>query len=149
MSTHANPTTMRRRVIVVGGGFAGLHAVRELRPAHVDITLIDRRNFHLFEPLVYQVATGALTPGVLGEVTGFDLERQRVGVEVSAAGNGPQTIPYDSLIVAAGSRESYFGHDPWRRLAPDIKAVEGALEVRRRIPTAFQAAEEESDPGPS
>src|SRR3954463_6720817 len=135
----------RPRVVIIGGGFGGLQAALHLARLPVDITLIDRRNFHLFEPLVYQVATGALTPGeiasplravfkrdrnvrvVLGEVTGFDLARQRVVVEASAAGNGPQTIPYDCLIVAAGSRYSYFGHDAWRPLAPDIKDVEGAL----------------------
>jgi NADH:ubiquinone reductase (H+-translocating) len=164
MSTQNKPTTKRHRVVVVGGGFAGLYAVRQLRRAPVDITLIDRRNFHLFQPLVYQVATGALTPGeiasplrgvfkhdrnvrvLLGEVTGFDLARKRVVVNRSAAGDAPHAVAYDSLIVAAGSRYSYFGHDEWRPLAPDIKGVESALEVRRRILTAFEAAEEEVDP---
>jgi NADH dehydrogenase len=163
MSRQAIPTVTRQRVVVVGGGFAGLYAVRELRRAPVDITLIDRRNFHLFEPLVYQVATGALTAGeiasplrglfkrdrnvrvVLGEVSGFDLAGKRILVERAATESGPKAIPYDSLIVAAGSSYSYFGHDEWRPLAPDIKSVESALEVRRRILTAFEAAEEESN----
>jgi NADH:quinone reductase (non-electrogenic) len=154
----------RHRVVVVGGGFAGLYAVRALRHAPVDVTLIDRRNFHLFQPLVYQVATGALTPGeiaaplrgvfkrdenirvVLGEVTGFDLAEKRVFVEGSPAGRAERQFSYDSLIVAGGSSYSYFGRDEWRPRAPDIKTVESALEVRRRILTAFEAAEDESDP---
>jgi NADH:quinone reductase (non-electrogenic) len=156
--------TPRHRVVVVGGGFAGLYAVRKLRHAPVDVTLIDRRNFHLFQPLVYQVATGALTPGeiasplrgvfkrdknvrvVLGEVTGFDLGTRHVLVGRSPAGAGEREIPYDSLIVAGGSNYSYFGRDEWRPLAPDIKTIESALEVRRRILTAFEAAEDEPDP---
>jgi NADH dehydrogenase len=156
-------STPRHRVAVVGGGFAGLYAVRELRHAPVDVTVIDRRNFHLFQPLVYQVATGALTPGeiasplrgvfkrdrnvrvVLGEVTGFDLDARQVVVEGSPAEDAPHTIPYDTLIVAGGSSYSYFGRDEWRPLAPDIKTIESALEVRRRILTAFEAAEDEPD----
>ncbi len=156
--------TNRHRVVVVGGGFGGVQAVRKLRRAPVDITLIDRRNFSLFEPLVYQVATGALSPGeiasplrgifkrdenvrvVLGDVTGFDLERRRVLVDRLSNGGGSFEIPYDSLIVAGGSNYSYFGHEEWRPLAPDVKTLENALEVRRRILTAFEAAEYEPDP---
>jgi NADH dehydrogenase len=158
-------STPRHRVVVVGGGFAGLHAVRNLRHGPVDVTLIDRRNFHLFQPLVYQVATGALSPGeiaaplrgifkhdrnvrvVLGEATGFDLAARHVIVEGSPAGEAQRMIPYDSLIVAGGSSYSYFGHDEWRPFAPDIKTMESALDVRRRILTAFEAAEDEPDPG--
>lgn len=154
----------RRRVVVVGGGFGGLQAVRHLRGAGVDVTLIDRRNFHLFQPLAYQVATGALAAGeiatplraifkrrrdvrvVLGEVTDFDLDRRRVGVEADGLGPGPLAIPYDTLIVAAGSQYSYFGHEDWRELAPELKSLESALEVRRRILAAFEAAELEHDP---
>jgi NADH dehydrogenase len=154
----------RHRVVVIGGGFGGLLAVRKLRRAPVDITLIDRRNFHLFQPLVYQVATGALSPGeiaaplrgifkrnrnvrvLLGEVTGFDLAGRRVLLGGLPSDDGPQEIPYDSLIVAAGSKYSYFGHEEWRPFAPDVKSIEGALDVRRRILTAFEAAEYESDP---
>jgi NADH dehydrogenase len=152
----------RHRVVVVGGGFGGLQAVRNLRRADVDITLVDRRNFHLFQPLLYQVATGALSAGeigsplralfernenvrvVLGEVTGFDLEAKTIAV--GALPNGSEReLSYDTLIVAAGSRYSYFGHDEWQVLAPDLKSVEDALEIRRRILLAFEAAEVEPD----
>jgi NADH:ubiquinone reductase (H+-translocating) len=154
------PSPERPRVVVVGGGFAGLQAVRRLRRAPVEVTLIDRRNFHLFQPLVYQVATGALSPGeiasplraifkrssnvrvVLGEVVGFDLANRIVRVRGLPNG-GERAIPYDSLVVGGGSRYSYFGHDEWRQLAPDVKSLESALEVRRRILTAFEAAEAE------
>ena len=152
----------RHRVVVVGGGFGGLQVVRKLRRAPVDVTLIDRRNFHLFQPLVYQVATGALSPGeiasplrgifkrnrnvrvLLGDVTGFDLEARHVFVDLPDGERG-RVVPYDSLVVAAGSQYSYFGHDEWRELAPDVKSLENALEVRRRLLTAFEAAECEPD----
>jgi NADH dehydrogenase len=128
----------------------------------VDITLLDRRNFHLFQPLVYQVATGALSPGeiasplraifkrnpnvrvLLGEVTGVDLDARHVLVDLPDGELGRE-IPYDSLVVSVGSLYSYFGHDEWRPFAPDIKSIEGALEVRRRLLTAFEAAECETD----
>ena len=152
------------RVVVVGGGFGGVQAVRKLRHAPVEITLVDRRNFTLFQPLVYQVATGSLSPGeiavplrgifkrdrnvrvLLGEVAGFDLERRRVLLERQPNDDGETELPYDSLIVAGGSSYSYFGHDEWRPFAPDVKALESALDVRRRILTAFEAAEAETDP---
>jgi NADH dehydrogenase len=152
-------------VVVVGGGFGGLQAVRGLRHQPVDITLIDRRNFHLFQPLVYQVATGVLSAGdiaaplralferdrnvrvILGEVTGFDLAARQVVVERLPSGDERRAIGYDSLIVAGGSDYSYFGHDDWRPLAPDVKSLESATEVRGRILTAFEAAEVEPDPG--
>ena len=151
-------------MVVIGGGFGGLQAVRKLRGAPVEITLIDRRNFHLFQPLVYQVATGSLSAEeiasplrsvfrrnknvhvVLGEVTGFDLAARHVKLDHLPSGGGPREIPYDSLIVAAGSKYTYFGHDEWRPFAPDVKSVESALEVRRRILTAFEAADTETDP---
>jgi NADH dehydrogenase len=152
----------RHRVVVVGGGFGGIQAVRKLRRSDVDVTLVDRRNFHLFQPLLYQVATGALSAGeiasplrgifhgdenvhvLLGEVTGFDLDARTATV---ALPNGSERVlPYDTLIVSAGSRYSYFGHDEWRSLAPDLKSVEDALEIRRRIFLAFEAAEAEPDP---
>jgi NADH:ubiquinone reductase (H+-translocating) len=151
-------------VVVIGGGFGGLQAVRKLRRAPVEITLIDRRNFHLFQPLVYQVATGSLSAEeiasplrsvfrrnknvhvVLGEVTGFDLAARHVKLDHLPNGGGPREIAYDSLIVAAGSKYTYFGHDEWRPFAPDVKSVESALEVRRRILTAFEAADSETDP---
>jgi NADH dehydrogenase len=154
----------RHRVVVVGGGFGGLQAVKALRHAPVDITLIDRRNFHLFQPLVYQVATGALSPGeiaaplrwifrrqedvsvLLADVTGFDLEAREVVTAPVVDDTGPQRVPYDTLIVAGGSAYSYFGHDEWRDVAPEVKSLESALDVRRRILEAFEAAELEEDP---
>jgi NADH dehydrogenase len=151
------------RIVVVGGGFGGLQVVRSLRGAPVEITLVDRRNFHLFQPLVYQVATGALSPAevasplrailkgqqnvhvLLADVTGFDLERRLVTVERLPNGDEGRTIPYDTLIVAGGSNYSYFGHDEWQAFAPELKSLEGALEIRTRILTAFEAAEVETD----
>jgi NADH dehydrogenase len=159
-------TTAQRpnRVVVVGGGFGGLEAVGALRRADADITLIDRHNYHLFQPLSYQVATGSLSPGeiavplrrifrrrrdvrvLLGEVTSFDLDRREVSVEPSVAGAEPRTIPYDTLLVAGGSSYSYFGHDEWRSVALEVKSLESALQTRGRILQAFEAAELESDP---
>ena len=153
----------RPRVVVVGGGFAGLQAVRKLRRAPVEVTLIDRRNFHLFQPLAYQVATGALSPAeicsplrsifrrqrnariLLAEVAGFDLERREVILDGLPNGGPREAIPYDTLVVGGGSRYSYFGHDEWQPFAPELKSLEGALEIRRRILTAFEAAEVEPD----
>ena len=153
----------KHHVVVVGGGFGGLQAVRRLRHASVDVTLIDRRNFHLFQPLVYQVATGALSAGeissplrgifkddenvsvLLGEVTGFDLTARQVIVDGLPNGDEARKIAYDSLVVAGGSSYSYFGHEEWRRFAPEVKSLESALDVRRRILTAFEAAEVEPD----
>ena len=146
------------RVVVVGGGFAGLQTVRALRRAPVDVTLVDRRNFHLFQPLLYQAATGALTAAeiasplrgvlkrqgnarvVLAEVTGFDLDQRRVLLEHGAP------LAYDSLVVATGATHDYLGHDDWRSVAPGLKTLEDAMEIRRRILSAFEAAELETDP---
>jgi NADH dehydrogenase len=153
----------RHRVVVVGGGFGGLQTVRSLRRAPVEMTLVDRRNFHLFQPLLYQVATGALSPAeiatplrgvlkrqknvrvVMGEVREFDLARRQIMLDALPDGGTDLAIPYDTLIVAGGSRYSYFGHDEWRPFALEIKSVESALDVRRRIFTAFEAAEIEQD----
>jgi NADH:ubiquinone reductase (H+-translocating) len=156
-------TEGRHRVVVVGGGFGGLQAAQKLSRAPVEVTLVDRRNFHLFQPLAYQVATGALSPGeicyplraifkrrrnvrvVMAAVTGFDLAARRV--ECQPIGQaGASSIPYDTLIVAGGSHYSYFGHDEWQPFAPELKSLEGALELRARILQAFEAAEEEPDP---
>ena len=154
----------RHRVVVLGGGFGGLQAVRSLRRAPVQVTLVDRRNFHLFQPLLYQVATGALSPAeiatplrvilkrqknarvVMGEVRAFALDRRCLVLDASENGDEGLVIPYDTLIVAGGSRYSYFGHDEWRPFALEIKSLESALAVRRRIFTAFEAAEIEQDP---
>jgi NADH dehydrogenase len=154
----------RHRVVVVGGGFGGLQAVRSLRRAPVEVTLVDRRNFHLFQPLLYQVATGALSPDeiaaplrvilkrqknvrvVMGEVHDFDLDHRRLALGALANGAEALVIPYETLIIAGGSRYTYFGHDEWRRIALEIKSLESALGVRRRIFTAFEAAEIEQDP---
>ena len=149
----------RHRVLIVGGGFGGLYAARRLsRDDRVALTLVDRRNFHLFQPLLYQVATGALSPGeiaqplrsifrrrpnttvLLGEAVALDPVRGEVGL----SDGGP--IGYDSLIVATGVRHSYFGHEEWARDAPGLKSIDDATEIRRRILIAFEAAERESDP---
>jgi NADH:ubiquinone reductase (H+-translocating) len=153
----------RHRVVVIGGGFGGLQAVHHLRRAPVEVTLIDRRNFHLFQPLSYQVATGALSAAevcfplrwifrrrknvrvLMANVREFDLQERRVQVEPGAGDGGLISIPYDTLIVAGGSRYSYFGRDEWREVAREVKSLESALAVRAQILSAFEAAELESD----
>jgi NADH dehydrogenase len=184
------------RVVIVGGGFAGLNAARALRRAPVEVTLVDRRNFHLFQPLLYQVATGALSPANIaaplrsilerqrncevlwGDVRGFDVSRQVVlldstktlplppGRRSAEAGEGRsegkdlpplpsgegwgegQTtateLPYDTLLVAAGAQYSYFAHPEWERLAPGLKTIEDATEIRRRLFASFELAEREA-----
>jgi NADH:quinone reductase (non-electrogenic) len=150
--------------VVIGGGFGGLQAVQKLARMPVEVSLIDRRNFHLFQPLTYQVATGSLSPEevayplramfkrrrnvrvLLGEVREFDLDGRTVQVEPGAGAGGPLTIPYDTLIAAGGSRYSYFGHDEWERYAHEVKSLESALHVRAQILSAFEAAELETDP---
>ena len=149
-----------KHVVVVGGGFAGLQAVRQLarRRSGVEVTLLDRHNYHLFQPLSYQVATGGLAPSeiamplrhifrrerrvrvLMGEVTGIDLARRRVQFD---AGRGPDSeeLDYDGLIVAGGAEYAYFGHDEWRTVALEVKSLDAALEVRGRILHAFEAAE--------
>ncbi|MFL5891727.1 MAG: NAD(P)/FAD-dependent oxidoreductase [Solirubrobacterales bacterium] len=151
------------KVVVIGGGFGGLLAAKHLAGAPVDLTLIDRRNFHLFQPLTYQVATGALSPAevcyplraifkrrrnvrvLLAEVTGIDLDSREVQLVPGAGESGPLTIGYDTLIVAGGSRYSYFGHDEWQEAAPEVKSLESALSMRGRLLSAFEAAELETD----
>jgi NADH dehydrogenase len=158
--TICNPA--RHRVVVVGGGFAGLQAVRKLARAPVEVTLIDRRNFHLFQPLAYQVATGSLSPAeiasplrgvlkrqtnarvLLAEVSGFDLERRRV-LAIDVATGEAEAVSYDTLIVAGGSEYAYFGHDDWEQVAPAPKGLEETVEIRRRLLSAFEAAETEHD----
>jgi NADH dehydrogenase len=149
------------RVVVVGGGFGGLETVKALRRAPVDVTLVDRNNYHLFQPLTYQVATAGLSPDevseplrrvfksavhvAMGTVTSFDLERREVHVEPGVGDLPPRALPYDSLVVAGGSSYSYFGHDEWRPLALEVKSLESALAVRAHILRAFEAAELETD----
>ncbi len=143
----------RHRVLIVGGGFAGLNAVQKLKRAPVDVTLIDRRNFHLFQPLLYQVATGSLSPGeiaaplrgvlssqknatvLLGEAVDIDPDAKRVILRDGA------TFDYDSLIVATGSKTSYYGNEAWRPWAPSLKTVEEATAIRHKILYAFEMAE--------
>lgn len=140
------------RIVIVGAGFGGLNAAQALAHAPVQITVIDRRNYHTFQPLLYQVATAGLSPGeiaapirsilrshknievLMAEVTGFDLDRRIVE---TPEGN----IPYDYLIVAAGASHAYFGHDDWEPYAPGLKTIEDALEIRRRVLLAFELAE--------
>src|ERR1051325_5524169 len=134
-------TQMTPRVVIVGAGFGGLNAAQSLAKAPVQITVIDRKNHHTFQPLLYQVATAGLSPGeiaapirsilrghpnlevLMGDVTGFDLERRIVHTR-------ELEIPYDYLIVAAGARHSYFGHEEWEALAPGLKTIEDALAIR-------------------
>jgi NADH dehydrogenase len=144
--------TARHRVVIIGGGFAGLGVARRLRRAPVDITLVDRRNFHLFQPLLYQVATGGLSPAnisaplrsvlkrqpntrvMLGEACDVDLRARRVVLS-------DDSLEYDTLVVATGTTHHYFGHDAWEHWAPGLKSIEDATEMRRRILLAFEMAE--------
>jgi NADH dehydrogenase len=149
----------RHRVVILGGGFGGLYAAQQLRRAPVEVTVVDRRNFHLFQPLLYQVATGGLSPPgdisspirralrkqrnarvLLGEATGLDAARREVLLQDG------ERLAYDSLVVATGARHHYFGNEDWERLAPGLKSVEDATELRRRILLAFERAEREPDP---
>jgi NADH dehydrogenase len=151
------------QVVVIGGGFGGLQAARGLRRAPVRVTLVDRQNFHLFQPLAYQVATGELSAVeissplrqilrrqqnarvLLAEVTGFDLDRRLVQLDGLPNGDNGVELAYDLLVVAGGSAYSYFGHDEWAPHAPELKSLEGALDLRARLLTAFEAAEVEPD----
>jgi NADH:ubiquinone reductase (H+-translocating) len=144
---------MRPRVVIVGGGFGGLYAARSLKHTAVDVTLIDRRNFHLFQPLLYQVATGALSPGEIASPLRYVLNRQK-NTRVLLAGvmdidvdkrelilSDHSRIAYDTVIFATGSMHSYFGHPEWAAFAPALKTVEDATEIRTRVLLAFERAE--------
>ena len=146
------------RVAIVGGGFGGLYAAKKLRKAPVDLLLVDRRNFHLFQPLLYEVATGALSPGEIAAPLRAVLGRQEntrvlLGAVVDlnaderwlALDDGTRHF-YDSLIVAAGAQNFYYGHDEWARVAPGLKSIEDATHIRHKIYYAFEAAERETDP---
>ncbi|MBD2425829.1 NAD(P)/FAD-dependent oxidoreductase [Phormidium sp. FACHB-1136] len=158
------PPSGKHRVVIIGGGFGGLYAAQRLgRATNVEVTLIDKRNFHLFQPLLYQVAVGGLSPGdiasplrgvlsrqkntqvLMGEVVDVDPQAKTVSLK------GDTTLPYDTLsydtlIVATGMSHFYFGRDDWADIAPGLKTVEDALEMRRRIFAAFEAAEKTTDP---
>ena len=155
--TASSQSDQRHHVVIVGGGFGGLYAARKLGPQPLDITLIDRRNFHLFQPLLYQVATGGLSPGDIASPLRAVLNRYRnVRVlQATVVDIDPQQrtlitddarISYDTLILAAGARNHYFGNDGWSPKAPGLKSIEDALEMRRRIFTAFEMAEKTADP---
>src|SRR3954470_2527685 len=159
-STNSAPAARRHRVVIVGAGFGGLFAARALRRAPLDVTVIDRTNHHLFEPLLYQVATGLLSVGavappirdvlrrhkntrvLLGEVTDVDLAAREVHLDTRGRRS---VVPYDSLIVAAGATQSYFGHDEFAVHAPGMKTIDDALELRGRIFGAFEMAEVDSE----
>ncbi len=145
------------RAVIIGGGFGGLYAARALKHENVSVTLVDRRNFHLFQPLLYQVATGALSPGEIAAPLRVLLRKQKnaeVLLAEAADLDAAQrhvildhgTLPYDSLIVAAGARHFYFGHDAWEPVAPGLKSLEDATRIRHKILYAFEAAERETDP---
>lgn len=147
----------QHRVVIIGGGFGGLNAARALKKAPVHVTLVDRRNFHLFQPLLYQVATAALSPAniasplryilkrqantnvILDEVQDIDLKGRRLKLKDGE-------LAYDSLVVAAGSENNFFGHDDWAKYATGLKSLEDAIEMRRKILFAFESAEKEKDP---
>jgi NADH dehydrogenase len=145
------------RVVILGGGFGGLYAAKALRRAPVEVTLVDRRNFHLFQPLLYQVATGSLSPGdiaaplravlsnqknvqvLLGDARDLDAENRHL---ILADGE----VPYDTLIVATGAQNYFFGHPEWQKIAPGLKSIEDATTIRHNVLFAFEAAERELDP---
>ncbi len=157
MNTEQQPAT-KPQVVIIGGGFGGLYTAQGLKNAAVDIKIIDKRNFHLFQPLLYQVATGVLSPAdiasplrvvlqnhrnaqvLLDEAIDINPEQQQVILKEH------EPIPYDLLIVATGVSHHYFGNDQWRSVAPGLKTIEDAIEMRRRIFLAFEAAEKETDP---
>ncbi|NNE98244.1 MAG: FAD-dependent oxidoreductase, partial [Pyrinomonadaceae bacterium] len=146
----------RPKVVIIGGGFGGLQAAKDLKNENVEVTLIDRKNHHTFQPLLYQVATAVLSPGeiaspirrilyraknvevVLGEATKINAEKKIVRLQDESK------VAFDYLIVAAGARHSYFGNDAWEESAPGLKTLEDALEIRRRVLLAFELAEKEA-----
>ena len=153
LAGEASDERVRRRVVVLGGGFAGINAATALAKLPVDVTLVDRKNYHTFQPLLYQVALAVLSPAdiaqpirsilreypnievLMDEAVGFDLAEQQVRLKTGAV------LVYDYLIVATGSTHSYFGHEDWAKLAPGLKTVEDATEIRRRVLLAFELAE--------
>jgi NADH:ubiquinone reductase (H+-translocating) len=158
ISSDPRSSAILPRVVIVGAGFGGLWAAKALANAPVEVTIIDRENHHLFQPLLYQVATAALSPAdvaapirgivgayrnitvMLGDVSGVDVAARAVSIA------GGRRVPYDYLILATGARHAYFGHDDWEPFAPGLKRIEDATEIRRRILIAFERAENETDP---
>src|SRR3989442_1719948 len=152
-----NVPAVMPRVVIVGAGFGGLQVARGLSKAPVHVTVIDRQNHHLFQPLLYWVATAGLSPAdisspirhilrkqknaevLMAEVTGLDLQEKRVLM-------GDRSLPYDYLVLATGAHDNYFGHPAWEKLAPGLKTVEDARAIRQKILLAFEAAEIETDP---
>src|SRR6266536_84628 len=157
-SSRSCPQAMRPRVVIVGAGFRGLWVAKTLANSALEVVVIDRQNYHLFQPLLYQVATAGLSPAdiaapirsivgtyrnitvMLGEVNGVDVGVRAVFLE------GGGRAPYDYLVLATGARHAYFGHDDWEPFAPGLKRIEDATEIRRRILLAFERAENETDP---
>jgi len=149
---------MEPKIVIIGGGFGGLAVAKRLRHVQADITLIDRRNFHLFQPLLYQVATGGLSPAnisvplraalkrhknttvLLGEVASVDIRDKMVVLK------DEKRIPFDFLVLATGSDSNYFGHQEWRPQAPGLKTIEDAIDIRRRVLSLFEEAEYDNDP---
>src|ERR1700730_6962714 len=149
-------STSRLRVVIVGVGFGGLTAARRIARLPIQVTVIDRKNHHTFQPLLYQVATAGLSPGeiaapirwilrghgnvevLLGEVISFDLEQKKVITK-------DQVFPFDFLIIASGATHAYFGHEEWEPIAPGLKSIENALEIRRRVLLAFELAERSAE----
>ncbi len=151
-----NDNSSRPNVVIIGAGFGGLEAAKKLACQEVNVTVIDRANYHLFQPLLYQVATAALSPadiaapirGVLSKCRNLEVilaEVQSVDVQTRTVVAGDLTLRYDYLILATGSRHSYFGHPEWERLAPGLKSLEDAVEIRRRLLMAFEFAEKTTD----
>src|SRR5947209_18367180 len=157
MLTPIASTQARPRIVIIGAGFGGLSTAKQLARAPVDVTVVDRHNYHLFQPLLYQVATAGLSPAdiaapirnilrgqrgvevIMAEVTGVDKENRRVLM-------GGRTIDYDYLVLATGARDGYFGHDEWEKYAPGLKSIPQATDIRRRILLAFEQAEAALDP---
>src|SRR5690242_296595 len=157
MAQAASRPAKRPHVVIVGAGFGGLWAAKALANAPAEVVVIDRENYHLFQPLLYQVATAGLSPAdvaapirgivrsfpnitvMLGEVVGVDVAARSVRMSCG------RHMPYDYLVIAAGARHAYFGHDEWEAFAPGLKGIEDAIEIRRRILLAFERAENETD----
>ena len=166
ISTQPTPATAAPHVVIVGGGFGGLSAAKALKNAPVRVTLVDRANHHLFQPLLYQVATAALSPAdiaapirailrsqqntevLLAEVTGIDLAQRAVllAPDPETGASDGDRLAYDYLILAPGAVSTYFGHNEWETVAPSLKSLDDAIQIRRRVFLAFEAAEREHDP---